>query len=141
MQKNGPGKQNLVRQKGGRIRIRRTRRNVIIIFLIYNDIYLLYKNNISFYNDTYIFSHSNFCMILITFKKVDENALNPRVMIPVYDEHRQPISSMCYFEIRQVGTQNKHCSVVFCSFCTQIRLPLVQNDVHKQQMSNVKNYS
>ena len=72
----------------------------------------------------------NCCLILITFKKVNETALNPRVMIPISDEHGQLTSSVCYFVTRKVGTQNESCAVAFCSLCTQVSLSLVQNDAY-----------
>ena len=72
--------------------------------------------------------------MLTTFKKLDETALNPRVTIPVCDEYRQPSSSMCCFVMHQVGRQNDKYCVAFCSICTQVRLPLVQNDDHKQYL-------
>ena len=69
-------------------------------YYYYYYIYLLYKNNISLYNDKYIFSPNNFCLILVTFKKVNETTLNPRQVIPVCDDHGQKTSSVCYFVIR-----------------------------------------
>ena len=80
-------------------------------------------------------------MILIPFKKVDEIALVPRrkikVTIPIFDEHRKPSSSVCCFVIHKVGTHSENHSVAFCSFYTQLRLPLAQNDAFKQQMPNL----
>lgn len=71
----------------------------------------------------------------------DETALipyrNPRVMVTVYSEHREPASSVCYFFTCKVGVPNENYAAASCFLGIQRMLHLVQKDTYKYQMENL----
>ena len=89
----------------------------------------------------YFFSHNNFCLIPITFKKNDETVLVPcrnlSVTSPAYDECMQPNNSMYCFITSEVGVGNDNCVVAVCSMCIEFRNSLVENDAYLYKKAHV----